>query len=95
MGPEFLLFFLRVTLFGIRFRSQEIKFVLSEGSDGEVGSFVDKVLMSCFHYNPDSHRYGIYILGVMRLFGLATVLILATVLLMYFRSERKRITNYD
>lgn len=80
------------TLFGISFKPQDIKLALSEGSEGKVGSFIDKVIMSCFHYNPDSHRYGIYILGVMRLFGVVTVLVLATVLLMYFRSERKRIT---
>lgn len=78
------------TLFGISFTSSDIKLSLSEAADGKIGSFVDKVLLSCFHYDPDSHRYGIYIFGVMRLGGILTILILGTVLLLYFRGERKR-----
>lgn len=78
------------TLFGISFAPSDIKLALSEAADGKIGSFIDRVLLSCFHYDPDSHRYGIYILGVMRLSGIVTVVILALVLLAYFRGERKR-----
>jgi protein SCO1 len=81
------------TLFGISYKPTDIKLALSEASDGKIGSFIDRVILSCFHYNPDSHRYGIYIMGVMRLGAMATVLILGIVLLMYFRGERKRINS--
>lgn len=79
------------TLFGISFKPGDIKLALSEAADNKIGSFVDRVILSCFHYDPDSHRYGVYIFGVMRLGGIATILILGMVLLMYFRGERKRI----
>lgn len=78
------------TLFGIEFKPGDIKLALSEAADGKIGSFVDQLILSCFHYDPDSHRYGVYIFGVMRVGGLLTVLILAVMLLMYFRGERKR-----
>ncbi len=78
------------TLFGISFSPSDIKLALSEAADGKIGSFIDQVLLSCFHYNPDSHRYGVYIFGVMRLGGILTILILGTILLLYFRGERKR-----
>jgi protein SCO1/2 len=78
------------TLFGISYEVTDIKLALTEAAQGKIGSFLDQILLSCFHYNPDSQRYGVYIMGVMRLGGLLTVLILGGVLLMYFRRERKR-----
>lgn len=78
------------TLFGISFKPSDIKLALSEAAEGKIGSFLDRVLLSCFHYDPDSHRYGVYVFGVMRLGGVLTILILGGVLLMYFRQERKR-----
>lgn len=80
------------TLFGISFNPSDIKLALSEAADGKIGSFIDKVLLSCFHYDPDSHRYGVYIFGVMRLGGILTILILATVLFLFFRGEKKRVS---
>lgn len=79
------------TLFGISFEPKDIKLALSEAADGKIGSFVDRVLLSCFHYDPDSHRYGVYIFGVMRLCGILTILILGTVLILFFRGEKKRV----
>jgi protein SCO1/2 len=78
------------TLFGISYAPTDIKLALSEAAEGKIGSFIEQVLLSCFHYNPDSQRYGVYILGVMRLGGVLTMLLLGGVLLMYFRFERKR-----
>lgn len=78
------------TFFGINFKPSDIKLALGEAADGKIGSFVDRVILSCFHYDPDSHRYGVYIFGVMRLGGILTILILGFVLLAYFRGERKR-----
>lgn len=77
------------TFFGIAFEPSQFNMALMESSDGKIGSFVDKVLLSCFHYDPDAHRYGVYIFGVMRLGGLLTVLIMAIFLAMHFRIERK------
>lgn len=79
------------TLFGITYKPSDVKLALSEAADGKIGSFVDRVLLSCFHYDPDSHRYGVYIFGVMRVGGILTILILGSVLLVYFRQERKRV----
>jgi protein SCO1/2 len=76
------------TLFGISFLPSDVNFALLDAGEGNIGSFVDKVLLSCFHYDPDSHRYGVYVFGVMRLGGILTILIMSLVLLMYFRYEK-------
>lgn len=79
------------TLFGIQFSPNDMKLALSEASEGRVGTtFLERVILSCFHFDPDSHRYGVYVMGVMRLGGILTMIILGTFLLIYFRGERKR-----
>jgi protein SCO1/2 len=78
------------TLFGIEFKPNDVKLALSEASLGKFGSFLDRVILSCFHYEPDSQRYGIYIMGVMRLGGVLTMLIVGSFLLISFRGERRR-----
>lgn len=79
------------TLYGISFKPQDIKLSLLEASEGKIGSFIDRVILSCFHYDPDSHKYGIYIMGVMRLGGLITVLLVTIFVLVHLKDDRKRI----
>lgn len=81
---------LAMTLFGIEYDPSDIKLSLSKAADGKIGSFLEQIILSCFHYDPDSQRYGVYIMGVMRLGGIVTILMLGGFLLMYFRLERKR-----
>lgn len=77
------------TLFGIAFEPSQFNMALMDSSEGKIGSLVDRILLSCFHYDPDAHRYGVYIFGVMRLGGLITVIIMAMFLAIHFRKERK------
>lgn len=81
------------TIYGIEFQPMDIKLGLSKAADGKIGSFFEQLILSCFHYDPDSHKYGVYIFGVMRICGVLTIVILAVMLLMYFRGERKRIDS--
>jgi protein SCO1/2 len=76
-------------LWGIEYKPMDFRLAIVEASQGKVGSFADKVLLSCFHFDPDSHKYGVYIFGVMRLAGLITIVILGSFLLLQFRRERK------
>ncbi len=80
---------LSTTLYGISFRPGDFKLSLVEASEGKVGSLLDRIILSCFHYEPDSHRYGVYIFGVMRLAGLVTVIVLAVVLGIFWKRERR------
>jgi len=77
------------TLYGISFRPQDLKMSLIDASHGKVGSLMDRIILSCFHYEPDSHKYGVYIFGVMRLAGALTILILGAFVLVLFKRERR------
>lgn len=81
------------TLYGISFSPTDLKLSIQDASQGKVGSLFEKVILSCFHYDPDSHRYGIYILGIMRIFGVITILIMLMVLIFYFRAEKQKSHN--
>lgn len=79
------------TLWGVQFRPLDIKMGLVEASAGKIGTSLERVLLTCFHYVPDSRQYGFYVFGAMRLGGAITVAVLGILLLWYFRLERKRI----
>jgi protein SCO1/2 len=65
--------------YGIKFNEQDVKFSLMDASNGKTGSIVDRIILSCFHYDPDSHRYGFYIFGFIRI---VSIIILIGLLLL-------------
>jgi cytochrome c oxidase subunit 2 len=77
-------------LYGIDYRPRDLKFSLIEASAGRTGSTIDKLILSCFHYDAEAHRYGPYALGIMRLGGGLTLLVLGLVLGLLWRRERRR-----
>jgi protein SCO1/2 len=63
-------------LYGIAFKPNDLKLGLLEASQGKIGSAMDKVLLYCFHYDPDSKGYVVFATNVMKVAGIATVVIL-------------------
>ena len=61
-----------------------------------IGSLVDSVLLFCFHYDPATGKYGLLILRVIRLAGAATVLVLATfMIVMLWREKHARLPGAE
>lgn len=77
-------------LYGLAFPAQQIKFALVDASHGRVGSTVDKLILSCFHYDDTTGAYGPFALGIMRLGGAITAALVAAMLLVFWRRERRR-----
>ena len=48
---------------------------LVEASQGKIGNVVDQVLLYCYHYDPETGKYGAIISNILRLARLATILI--------------------
>lgn len=74
-------------LFGIEYGPRDLKFALVEASEGRVGSVVDNLLIYCFHYDPMTGRYGVYIMRTLRIAGVATVLLIGTFIVVMVRRE--------
>lgn len=78
-------------LYGLEYRPFDLKMALQEAADGQIGDTVDKVIFSCFHYDPTLGRYDIWAFGVMRLGGIVIVVLLAGFLgFLWWREVRKK-----
>ncbi len=77
------------TLYGIAYNPRDLNMSLIDASRGKIGSLMDRIILSCFHYEPDSHKYGVYVFGVMRLAGVLTILVVGSLVLILLRRERR------
>ena len=76
--------------YGVEFSARDLRLALVEASSGGIGSFVDQVLLLCYHYDPTTGKYGLVIMNVIRLLGSATVLALGGFVVLMLRRERLR-----
>jgi len=74
-------------LYGIEFSARDLRLSLVEASHNKIGTLVDRVLLFCYHYNPATGKYGFAVMTAVRLGGLATVLALASFIVISRRRE--------
>ena len=79
--------------YGVEFAPKDLRFGLIEASENKIGTIVDQMLLYCYHYNPATGKYGAVIMNVLRLAGVATVLILGGLVLILFRRESSLTTG--
>ena len=77
-------------LYGIRFKTRDVRLALTEASESKLGITVDKVLLFCFHYDPAARSYVLFARNVMRGGGILTIFILGAILFGLWRGERNR-----
>lgn len=77
-------------LFGIEYGPRDLKLALVDASEGKVGTFVDQLLLYCYHYDPMTGRYGIYVMRALRVAGVATVLLIGTFIVVMVRREKSQ-----
>jgi protein SCO1/2 len=74
-------------LYGIDYKPQDLRLGLLEAGQGKIGNTIDRIILYCYHYDPDSKGYVVFAGNVMRLGGIATVLLLAVTLIIFWRKE--------
>jgi len=75
--------------YGIEYPARDLRLALVEASENKIGSPVDQLLLYCFHYDPLTGKYGLVIMNVLRVAGVATVMALGTFMIVMFRRDRK------
>lgn len=73
--------------YGVEFAPKDLRLGLIQAADNKIGNLADQVLLYCYHYNPDTGKYGAIISRVLQLAAGATVLILGTFLVVMFRMD--------
>jgi protein SCO1 len=75
--------------YGIDYPVRDVKLGLIDASGGRIGSPIDAVQLFCFHYDPANGKYGLLIVNVLRLAGLATMAALGTFIIIMFRRDAR------
>lgn len=75
-------------LYGIEHNQMDLKFAIQEASEGKVGNTFEKLILYCFHYDPDAKGYVVIAGNIMKLGGLFTMIILAIAVTTMLRRER-------
>ena len=76
--------------YGIEYSARDLKLAMMEASNARIGTPVDRVLLYCSHWDPQTGKYGIVVMRAVRLGGAATVLSLGVFMAVMIRRERRR-----
>ena len=75
-------------LYGVEFAPRDLKLALVEASEGKIGGVVDQMMLFCYHYDPETGKYGLVIMNIVRAAGALTVLVLVGAIVYSLRRER-------
>jgi len=59
-------------LLGIDYAPRDVKLALVEASGNRIGTVVDQAVLFCYHYDPETGKYGLAIMNLVRLGGVMT-----------------------
>jgi protein SCO1 len=75
---------------GIEYPPREVRLALIDASENRIGSLADRVFLLCFHYNPQTGRYGLLIHRAMQVAGISTVLAVTAYIVANVLHDRRR-----
>ncbi len=73
--------------YGVDFPPKDLRMGLVEASQGKIGNAVDAVLLYCYHYNPETGKYGAMVANILRLAAAVTILIMGIFLFILWRLD--------
>jgi protein SCO1/2 len=73
--------------YGIEYSPKDLRLALVESGQGHVGSAIDELLLYCYHYDPESGRYGVIVMNLIRLGGVLTMLAMGSFILLMRRRD--------
>jgi protein SCO1 len=73
--------------YGVDFPPKDLRMGLVEASQGKIGNAVDAVLLFCYHYDPETGKYGAIVANILRLAAAATILIMGIFLFIFWRMD--------
>ena len=76
--------------YGVEYAPKDLRLGLVQASQNKIGNVVDEVLLYCYHYDPDTGKYGAIVNRILKLSGAATILVLGAFLALMFRMGSPR-----
>ena len=79
--------------YGVEYAPKDLRLGLIQASENKIGTVVDQVLLYCYHYDPDTGKYGAIISRVLSIAGAATLLILGGTVTPRFRQFMRQVAG--
>jgi protein SCO1 len=73
--------------YGVEYPSRDMRLGLVDASAGKIGTPIDHLLLYCFQYDPSAARYSATILRIVRLGGIATILLMVAGFVIFRRRD--------
>lgn len=77
-------------LYGLTFKANDLKLAILEASEGKIGNTLDRIILYCYHYDPDAKGYVVFASNIMKLGGLLSLILLFILLAILWLKDRKR-----
>jgi protein SCO1 len=77
-------------LYGIEFPPKDLRLALVEAAGGRVGTSFDRLLLTCYRYDPATRKYQPYAFGIVRAGALLTLVALGLLIARLSWRERTR-----
>lgn len=77
-------------LYGVQYKPNDIKFAIMDASANKIGTTTERILLTCYHYNPTNGRYDAFAVNFLRIGALITMLVIGGILAYFFRADKKR-----
>lgn len=72
---------------GVSYPSRDLRLALDDASNGKIGTPFDQVLLFCYHYDPNTGKYGLIISRVIQVAGGITLLGVGILVFILARGE--------
>ena len=74
--------------YGVDFPPKDLRMGLVEASQNKIGNAVDAVLLYCYHYDPETGKYGAMVGNILKLAASATILLIGGLIFILWRLDR-------
>lgn len=78
-------------LYGMAYQPHDVRLALLESSEGTIGTTVDRLILACFIYDPDTGQYVRNAFAIMRIGGAVTLILLTSLLAILWKRESKTV----
>jgi protein SCO1 len=73
--------------YGVEFPPSDLRLAMVQASHNKIGTVVDQILLYCYHYDVTAGKYNLVIFRVLRLAGVATMVLLGGFMFIMFRRD--------
>lgn len=72
---------------GVIFEPKDLRLGFLEAGQGKIGSPLDLIVLKCFHYDGQTGKYTFAIMEVLRVAGLATIILVGLLMVVLVRRD--------